>query len=243
MTVRLPAVVGRALHDLPMRLPSFAVAATAALLLTACGGDDGGSDSPLDGRTGTEVANAAADALEEAGAVHVEGTMSQDGSEAEIDMQLQGEDAAGSVSMDGAEVELVLVDGAQYLRAGADFWAATAGVPQQVAASLDGQWVVVPEGSSDFADVSLVGIVDSLRNPDTPVVEEVREDELDGQDVVVVEQEDGSELFVADEDPPYPLQITNADGGSGTLTFSGFGEEEDISAPADALDLAELGAG
>ncbi|WP_409330352.1 hypothetical protein [Trujillonella humicola] len=224
-----------------MRLPSLAVAASAALLLTACGGD-AGSRSPLDGLSGTEVADAAADALEEAGAVHVRGAMSQDGTEAEIDMQLQGEDAAGSLSVDGTELELVLVDGAQYLRAAAEFWAAS-GIPQQVAASLGGQWVVVPGGSEDFADLTLAGIADSLRNPDTPVAEEVREDELDGQDVVVVQQEDGSELFVADDDPSYPLQITDADGGSGTLTFSGFGEEQDITAPEGALDLAELGAG
>lgn len=225
-----------------MRLSSLAVAASAAVLLTACGGDDGGDDSPLAGRSGTEVTTAAADALEEAGAVHVQGAMSQDGTEAEIDMQLQGEDAAGSITMDGTELELVLVDGQQYLRAGAEFWAAS-GLPQQVAASLDGQWVIVPGGSEDFADLTLAGIADSLRDPDTPVADEVREDELDGQDVVVVEQEDGSELFVADDDPSYPLQITDADGGSGTLTFLGFGEEEDISAPAGAVDLEELAAG
>lgn len=242
MTGRLPGPDPRSPHDRGMRLPSLAVAASAALLLTACGGDDGGSDSPLAGKTGTEVATAAADALEESGAVHVQGAMSQDGTEAEIDMQLQGEDSAGSITMDGTQLEIVLVDGAQYLRAAADFWAAS-GVPQQLAASLDGQWVVVPGGSEDFGDLTLAGIADSLRNPDTPVAEEVREDELDGQAVVVVEQEDGSELFVADDDPSYPLQITNADGGSGTLTFSGFGEEEDISAPEDAVDLAELGAG
>lgn len=58
-----------------MRIPQLAAATAAALLLTACGG------SPLDGKSGPEVADAAADALEAAGAVHVQGTANQDGEE------------------------------------------------------------------------------------------------------------------------------------------------------------------
>jgi hypothetical protein len=72
-----------------MRIPQLTVAAAAALLLTACGG------SPLDGKTGPEVAAAAADALEEAGSVHVSGTVEQNGEEGDIDLHLQGEDALG----------------------------------------------------------------------------------------------------------------------------------------------------
>ena len=44
-----------------------------------------------------------------------------------------------------------------------------------------------------------------------------------------------------DDDPSYPVALTNEESGSsGTLTISGFGEEEDITAPADALDLSEV---
>jgi hypothetical protein len=222
-----------------MRIPHLVVAASAALLLTACGGDDGGSDSPLDGKTGTEVAAAAADALEEAGAVHVQGTTGDSGQEAELDLQLQGEDVAGSIGINGIELELITVDGAQFARSSADFWTSS-GVPADVATTLDGQWVSLPAGTTDFAELSLAGIVDSLRNPESEVADDVTRDELGGQDVVVAQQEDGSKLFVADEDPAYPLQLTNEGAQTGALTLSGFGEEEDISAPEGAVDLAEL---
>ena len=53
------------------------------------------------------------------------------------------------------------------------------------------------------------------------------------------EQEDGSTLSVADSDESYPLQMKNQGDSTGTLTFGRFGEKEDISAPEDALDLAE----
>lgn len=218
-----------------MRIPQLtAVAAAAALLLTACG------SSPLEGKTGPEVADAAAAALEEAGAVHVTGTVEQDGEEAEVDLQLQGEDASGTLTLAGAEVQLLAVGGDVYMQAAPEFWASF-GMPEQMAAQFDGRWVTVPgAAAADFADFSLAGFVDQLRNPDNEVEEEVRSDEVDGTDVVVVEQENGSELFVADEDPSYPLQITESGDSNSVLTFSDFGEEEDISAPSDAIDLMEM---
>ena len=107
-----------------MRIPQLArasaTAAVAALLLTACGG------RPLDGKTGPEVAAAAADALEEAGSVQVSGTIEQDGEEGEVDLFLQGEDATGTLTMGGVAVELLSVGGQVYLRFGDDGWPPTA---------------------------------------------------------------------------------------------------------------------
>jgi hypothetical protein len=217
-----------------MRIRPVLVVTGAALLLTACG------SSPLEGKNGSEVAGAAADALEEAGSVHMAGSMEEAGEEAEVDLHLQGDDAIGTITMSGAELELLSVDGTVYMKGSPDFWASF-GMPEEATAMFDGQWVIVPgDAATEFADFSLDGIVDSLRNPESEVNEEVGSDEVDGKDVVVVEQEDGSTLSVADEDPSYPLEMTGGDGSTGTLTFSRFGEEEDISAPEDAINLEEL---
>ena len=101
-----------------MRIRSFtapAVLVTGALLLSACGGD-----SPLEGKTGPEVAELAADALVEAGSVHVSGEMTDDGETGEIDLRLEGDDAAGTLTMDGVEIEIISVDGTAYLRGTSD---------------------------------------------------------------------------------------------------------------------------
>ncbi|MGY1720189.1 hypothetical protein ACI8AG_14200 [Blastococcus sp. SYSU DS0552] len=219
-----------------MRIPQLAVAAASALLLTACG-----SSSPLDGMTGPEVADAAADALEEAGSFHVTGTMAEGGEEGELDLHLQGDDVTGSVTMGGSEIELLRVDGEVYLQAPSDFWASF-GMPAEMASQFDGRWVIVPgEAVAEFEEISLDGFVQQFRDPDSEIAEEVSSEELDGEDVVVVEQEDGSRLFVADDEPAYPLQVTTGEGGdSGTVTFSRFGEEEEISAPADPIDLMSM---
>ena len=217
-----------------MRIRHLSVAAATALLLTACGG------GPLDGKNGSEVAAAAADALEEAGAVHMAGTIEQDGEEGDVDLHLQGEDVIGSITLGGAEIQLLAVGGQVYIQAPAEFWSSF-GMPEEATEMFVDQWVIVPEeAAADFQEFSLAGIVDSFRDPESEVKDDVEDGEVDGEDVKIVEQEDGSTLSVADDDPSYPLEITNSGESSGTLTFSRFGEEEDITAPEDAIDLNEM---
>ena len=212
-----------------------ATLAAAALLLTACG------SGPLEGKTGSEVATAAADALESAGAFHLSGTISRGGSATEVDLQLQGEDASGTLSLDGQEIELITVDDAVYVQAAPEFWSSF-GIPAESAAQFDGQWVSVPaEAAAGFQSFTLAGFVAEIRSPDGEVEDEVTTTEVDGDDAVVVSLLDGSSLTVLDDDPSYPVALTNDEGGSsGTLTISGFGEEEDITAPSGALDLTEV---
>jgi len=217
-----------------MRRPLALTAALGAtLLLAACG------SSPLDGKTGQEVAEAAAAALEEAGSVDLAGTMSTQGEEGEVDLHLQGEDAIGSITMNGVELELLSADGAVYLKGAADFWTSF-GMPAEGAAMFEDRWVIVPEqGAGQFQQFSLAGIVDLFRNPESEIDGDVSPEEADGKDVVVVTQEDGSKLTVANEDPTYPLSIASEEDG-GKLEFSRFGEKEEIVAPDDAIDLTEM---
>jgi hypothetical protein len=218
------------------QLTAAGTVAAATLLLSACGG------SPLDGKSGTEVADAAADALEKAGAVHVQGTVNSDGEEGEVDLQLQGDDASGTLTFGGVDVELISVDGTAYLQAPPEFWTSF-GLPEEFAAQFDGQWVLVPaEAASGFEEFSLNGFIDELRNPSSDVKKETKDDELDGDPVVIVEQEDGSTLTVANDDDAYPLVIEDKGDEPSKITLSKFGEKEDISAPEDALDLNDLGA-
>ncbi|MCA0145697.1 hypothetical protein [Blastococcus sp. LR1] len=216
------------------QLTAASTVAAATLLLSACGG------GPLEGKTGPEVADAAADALEKADSVHMAGEIEQDGEMSSVDIHLQGEDATGTLSFGDIELQLLTVDGVSHLQAAPEFWASF-GMPESIAANFDGRWVLVPEDvAGDFSEFSLAGMVDQLRNPESEVKDEVRSEEVDGEDVVVVEQEDGSELTVRDDDPSYPVSIRNDGDSAGTIEFSRFGEKEDISAPEDPIDLTEM---
>ncbi len=220
-----------------MRIRTLAVLSTSALLLTACGSDGNGMAE----LTGPEVADRAATALEEAGSATVSGEYSMDGESGEIDLKVQGEDLAGTLSTGGMDVQLTAVGGQVYMQAPADFWTGS-GVPEEFAGQLDGRWVLVPaDAAAGFQELTLQGLADELRAPsDGEIQEEVTEDERDGEPVVVVQTDSGGSLVVAGEDEPYPLEVTNGQ-DEGTLTLGEFGEEQDITAPEDPLDLAELG--
>jgi hypothetical protein len=203
----------------------------AALLLTGCG------SSPLEGKTGPQVADAAADALEAAGSVHVSGTMTTDGQPGEIDLLLQGDDVLGTLTLQGTDLQLIGSGGALYMQAPTQFWA-SAGMPAEVLAMFDGRWVKVPaDGLGGVDEFSLTGFTTLLRTPTDGAIED--EVTSDG-DVVVVRQENGSTLRVSDDDPAYPLEMTNTGDSAGTVTFSRFGETQDIAPPVNPLDLDAL---
>ncbi len=214
------------------RSPAAGLAAT-VLLLGGCGGGVT-SGAP----TGADVATDAAEAVESAGSVHVSGAMTQAGTEQAVDLHLQGDDVSGVIATGGEELELLVTGGATYARAGADFWVAC-GMPPEIVPDFDGAWVLMPaEAAAEFGAVTLDGLVEQLR--DTAGLEdEVRSEERNGVDVHVVEHEDGSSLVVEADRPGYPLELRRAGGLTGALSYSRFGEREDLTAPVDYVDLAE----
>jgi hypothetical protein len=227
-----------------MRIRPLAVAGLAAVLLTACGGG-GGSGNGEAAKKGPQVATDAADALEQSGAAHLTGSITEQGQSGDVDLHLQGADVSGSITLGGHQVQLISTGGSIYARAPAAFWS-TFGAPESVAGHLDGQWVVVPaQAASSFGTFTLTGLADELRKPSGGSYEDaVGADALHGQKVVVVTQTDGSTLDVAATGPPYPLTAENKGSDSpGTLHLGDFGEKTTITAPANALDLSQLAGG
>jgi hypothetical protein len=224
-----------------MRVRTLVVAGLAAALLTACGGGSSGNGEAA--KKGPQVAADAANALEQAGAAHLKGNVTEQGQSGDVDLQLQGTDVSGTITLGGQKVQLISTGGKIYAKAPAAFWSSF-GAPESIAGQLDGQWVIVPgEAASSFDTFTLKGLADSLRKPsDGSIKDAVTTTSLDKQLVVVVSQTDGSTLDVAATGTPYPLKATDKGGDSpGTLTFSDFGKKTTITAPANALDLSTLG--
>jgi hypothetical protein len=227
-----------------MRVRTLVVAGLAAALLTACGGGSSGNGEAA--KKGPQVAADAANALEQAGAAHLKGNVTEQGQSGDVDLQLQGTDVSGTITLGGQKVQLISTGGKIYAKAPAAFWSSF-GAPESIAGQLDGQWVIVPgEAASSFDTFTLKGLADSLRTPTggTTINDPVSTATVDGQKVVVVTQSDGSTLDVASSGQPYPLKAENKGGDSpGTLTFSDFGKKTTITAPSGALDLTQLAGG
>jgi len=246
-------------HLVRTRLAAGLTAGLAALLLAGCGGDDdapaasgSAASSSSDAgngeseKTGPEVSEDAIDALEAAGSVHVEGDVTTEGEQTTFDIQLQGDDAAGTLTLGDQSVELLRVDGTAYMKGDAALWTSF-GVPAEAVGQLDGVWVLMPaDAASGLETFTFDGFVDEIRGGSGGTggnaEEEVATDELDGQDVVVVTDDDGSKLYVAATGEPYPLKVVNTGAEAGEVVFSGFGETEEITAPPAPLDLSQFGA-
>lgn len=232
-----------------MRVRTLALAGLSTVLLAACGttvldGQASPAAAPTSEHssdpTGPELSDAAIDALEQAGSVRIAGSMTMDGEQADVDLRLSGDDVAGSMTMQGSTVQLVVVGGAFYMQAPEEMWTSQ-GLPPAIAASLAGTWVLVPGGSDEFADFSLAGFVDEMRRPDATIDEEVGDSRLDGQPVYELHDSDGAVMLVAAVGPPYPLQVTQTGAEAGVMRLSEFGTVAPIVPPADYLDLGDLG--
>ena len=240
-----------------MRLRALALAGLSTVLLTACSSTIDGAASPAgavaadpgstaptgsasDAPTGPELYEAAVDALEQAGSVRIAGSMTMDGEHADLDLRVSGDDVAGSMTVRGFPVQLVVVGGAFYMQAPEEMWTAQ-GVPPVMAASLASTWVLVPGGSEEFADFTIAGFVDEMRTPDATIDEEVGDSRLDGQPVYELHDSDGAVMLVAAVGPPYPLQFTHTGAEAGVVRLSEFGTVAPIDPPADYLDLEDFG--
>ncbi len=100
--------------------------------------------------------------------------------------------------------------------------------------------------NSAFATFTLPALSKSLADQpagSSAIEKKVTTGSLDGRDVVIVSQADGSQLFVAATGKPYPLKAVNSaksKDGAGTITFTGYGNHQTIKAPAGALDPASV---
>jgi hypothetical protein len=247
----------------PMRVCTLAGAGLAAVLLAACSGNSGTTPDAAAGGTATgstsapathagngeaakngpRVAADAADALVQAGAVHLVGTGTSDGQPLSMDLHLQGTDVTGTVTMAGQPVEITSTAGKTYMKAPAAFWTAQQ-VPASAARTLDGRWVLVPaEAGSPFEEFALTKLADHLRTPDSTTWQPgVQKGSYQGRDVVVITESDGSTTQVAATGTPYPLHADDRGSDPGTVTLSDFGVTVPIAAPPSPLDLSTLGA-
>jgi hypothetical protein len=224
--VALAAIVGTAACSGPSNGPAPAPSSSAAQVPGALPGD--------------QVESAVRTAFQNATAVHIHGTLSNQNGSLTLDLQLNRNDtAAGTVNEGGATMPLRAVDGTYYLQFTPQLVSASTN-PQvkQAAARLTGKWVT---GTSSLAS----GIVDSLKgllsyngflrnmfSQQSQVPKATTTDTVAGVPVVVYEAGDGASVSVATASPHYLMRMTAPSDGSGQLDFTDWNKPVPVSAPA-----------
>lgn len=239
------------------RLAPGAVALVLAATLAACGDSDSSSDttSASSSTTATQaettaasngVADKSADevlaaslaAAESAGAMHVAGE--SDGTVIDLSL-VRGEGASGSIAQGTNRFELLTVGDEIYLRGSDEFYRGLGG--EAVVRLLAGKWLKVSAGDRQFGSFAAFTdkdrlLAQALRPEGT--IEKGDVETVDGTEVVPLTNGREGTLYVAATGEPYPVKIVPGGGRSGEITFSGWDEPVELTAPTDAIDIEQL---
>lgn len=218
--------------------------ALSVTVLSACGGEDG-----LASKSADEIKDQTVDAMRAAKSMTLDFTRTADGQEMAMKLSLtKSGECKGTVTTDGANAEILRVDGTSYMKPDSKFWELNAGSPEQaqlIEAAVRGRWVEMSGGEDDFASFCDLDTVlkDMDEKDDKP--EKGDEGEVNGTPTIgLVEKEDGetTTAHVATEGEPYILKM-DIEGGDepGTAEFSEFDEKVAVEAPSDSVSLDELG--
>jgi hypothetical protein len=228
--------------------------ALAGALLAGCGGSDDGdgprdtptSSAPADNGVAALEANAIVEkamaALGAAKSFSLKGEVT-DQQKIGIDIKVAGDDVTGSMTLDGAKVELLRVAGQAYVRPDEQFWTRNAGDGGATMAQLMGdRWAKLSSKDSSFNEFFQLTDPGELLKPDGTVTKGGTKTINGVKAVGVVETgSDAGTLWVATTGEPYPLALEGPS-GQGQLAFADFGATFDIKAPAaqDVVDLDKL---
>lgn len=226
----------------------------AAAVLAACGGGDGdsGGGSDFADQSADDIVKSAKSDMGDLEAVKVSGTMTSDGQDINIDLQVSSSgDCTGSIGTGDGKAEMLGVGGDTWMKPDEAFWRTAAGGSADTIMSMVGdKWVVIPadEDLSGFCDLD--EFLDQLLSDDDSgsTYSKAGTDEVDGDEVVKIDDEDSedgtSTGYVLVDDPHYLVKIEKTEGqDTGEVTFSEFDEDFDVEAPADdeVVDLDKLG--
>jgi hypothetical protein len=214
------------------------VAALIALSMTGCGG--GTPSDGLEDKSAAQVQEEAAAAIGAAKSVHVIGTSVTDGASAEVDLRIQDGSSSGTITLEGAQFEITRVGEVTYVKAD-EGALASLGIPPEMQRLGAGRWLKLsPQEASGLEGFSLDSIAQQLTTSESPLETEVEQTELDGTRVVVISNQDGSKLYVANAEPAYPLRGEFKGANAGRIDFSEYDVDFQISAPQNSVELGEL---
>ena len=225
------------------RLPIGLV--SVALLAAGCGGGGSKSNGEAD-KTAKEIVADAKAAAKKASSVHYSGSIAQSGTPLKVDIRIDGtKGGAGSITIQGAPVEIVRVGNEAYLKGSAAFYKQIAGTA--AAQLLNGKWLKGSATSGELAALAELTDINQLfeaaLNPDGTITKG-KETTVDGQKVIAIQSSEGGTLYVATTGEPYPVEIKQASGDStGAVHFDAWNEKVDVTAPKDAVDVSKLATG
>jgi hypothetical protein len=219
----------------------------AVVLLGALAGGCGGSSSGngVAAKPAAQIVAASKAAADAARSAHVSGSIVSNGSPITLDLNLGPAGGRGNLALNGLGFELIQTGGNVYIKGSAAFYRRIAG--SAAAQLLQGRWLKAPTTTPEFASISaltdLHRLVDATLSTRGTLVKSGTTTLNGARAVAVTDNSRGGRLYVATTGKPYPLQISRAGSGGGTVNFDRWNESVPIAVPAGAIDISQLRAG
>jgi hypothetical protein len=212
------------------------------LLAAGCGGGGGSKTNGEADKTAKEIVADAKAAATKASSVHFHGVIVESGTPLKVDLRIDGVNGGtGSITIQGAPVEIVRVGSEAFLKGSNAFYTQIAGA--EAAKLLKGKWLKGSATSGDLAALAELTDINKLFSaalkPSGPITKG-KETTVDGQKVIAIASSEGT-LYVATTGEPYPVEIAQDSGASsGAVHFDEWNEKVDVKAPKDAVDVSKL---
>ncbi|QKV73360.1 hypothetical protein [Amycolatopsis sp. Hca4] len=184
-----------------------------------------------------DVGTAINDAAKQASAVHVKGTMTQEGSALNLDLQLNADSASGTVVKDGLEIPVLRI-GDKYFFKFTDSLVKQAGAPAALAKQLTGKWVSSTAKIGQSIGAAFKTFLDyksftqgTLGELQKTTFKPGEQTTLAGAPALTFTSSDGTATVAATE-PHYLLRM--ADPKNGAMEFSDWNKPSPVSEPSAA---------
>ena len=229
-----------------MRLRTFSstgfLLAAALAALAGCGSSSSGSNN-ITSKSAQQIVNESKAAADAASAVHVSGALTSGSTPVRIDLNLvAGKGASGELAQNGASFKIILLGNTAYISGSPAFYRNLGGAA--AAQIFNGKWLKASATTGDFASFGQLAdmrkLIDSTLAGHGAIVKGSTT-VVNGQKVIAV-NDTGKQgtLYVATTGKPFPIQLSKGGSESGKITFGNWNKAVTITAPANAVDLAEL---
>jgi hypothetical protein len=179
--------------------------------------------------------------------VHAAGNVTSGGQTIGLNLDFTGANVGGSLTIGGNNVQIIKIGDVVYLKGDRNFYLSVANGNTAAVNAIGNKWLKASgSDAKDFNEFSLDGFADAFK-PDSAggqLNPGLGRETLDGKPVVVVTQQDGSRLLVANTGKAYPLRLENKGTSEpGRIDFTKFDTPVAIAAPpsGEVLDLSKLG--
>lgn len=213
---------------------------TAATTLGAFGGQLARAE---DSKTPKQIFTDARTATLGAKSLHYAGHVVSGGDTVSLDLTITPARSGGSITEQGATIQLVGTKTTIYLKASQASWTKLTG------SAADGQlfanrWIKAPVTNTDFNSFSQLTNLRSLFGSlPSGKITKGGTSKINGQSAVVLNSTKGGNLYVADSGKPYILRLSEPKGqsdSSGEFDFDHYGSATAPSIPSGALDFTKL---